>query len=79
MIDQSTIYPNINWHQFAVINDNATDAFEDMCRDLFFCEYLHETRNPHSDHNNPGSCRESAGEGSQNAALPPRSHAAADA
>ena len=54
MMDQSTIYPNLSWQQFAVFNDNATDAFEDMCRDLFYCEYLHETRNPHSDHNNPG-------------------------
>ncbi|MBQ3795192.1 MAG: hypothetical protein II842_02725 [Butyrivibrio sp.] len=54
MLEQSNIYPNLNWNQFAVFNDNATDAFEDMCRDLFYCEYLHETRNPHSDHNNPG-------------------------
>lgn len=53
-MNQSNIYPNLNWNQFAVFNDNATDAFEDMCRDLFYCEYLHETRNPHSDHNNPG-------------------------
>ena len=54
MPDQSTIYPNINWHQFVVFNDNTTDAFEEMCKDLFYCEYLHETRNPHADHNNPG-------------------------
>lgn len=53
-MDQSTIYPNLNWHLFAMCNDNATDAFEDMCRDLFYCEYLHESINPHSDHNNPG-------------------------
>ena len=35
MMDQSTIYPNLSWQQFAVFNDNATDAFEDMCRDSF--------------------------------------------
>ena len=54
MSDQSTIYPNINWNQFAILNDDRTGYFEDMCRDLFYCEYLRETRNPHSDHNNPG-------------------------
>lgn len=54
MSDQSTFYPNLNWEQFAICNDNRTDAFEDMCRDLFYCEYLNEVRNPHSDHNNPG-------------------------
>ncbi len=54
MLDKGTIYPNLCWQQFAVFNDNATGAFEDMCRDLFHCEYLKGTRNPHSDHNNPG-------------------------
>ena len=54
MNNQSAIYPNLNWAQFEVINDNRTDAFEEMCTDLFFCEYLKERRNPHADHNNPG-------------------------
>lgn len=54
MTDQSTIYPNLSWSLFEINNDNKTDSFEDMCRDLFYCEYLHEKRNPHSDHNNPG-------------------------
>lgn len=54
MPDQSTLYPNLSWDLFAIFNDNATGSFEDMCRDLFYCEYLHENRNPHSDHNNPG-------------------------
>ena len=54
MPDHSTLYPNLSWNQFAVFNDDVTGSFEDMCRDLFYCEYLRETRNPHSDHNNPG-------------------------
>ena len=54
MPDQSTLYPNLGWDLFAIFNDNITGSFEDMCRDLFYCEYLHENRNPHSDHNNPG-------------------------
>lgn len=54
MPEQSTTYPNLSWQLFAIFNDNATGSFEDMCRDLFYCEYLNETRNPHSDHNNPG-------------------------
>lgn len=54
MSDQSTLYPNLSWDLFAIFNDNVTVSFEDMCRDLFYCEYLHENRNPHSDHNNPG-------------------------
>lgn len=53
-MDVINIYPNLTWAQFEVFNDNTTDDFEDMCRDLFACEYLHEKENPHSDHNNPG-------------------------
>lgn len=47
-------YPNLTWMQFAVCNDDATGAFEDMTRRLFSVEYLGEGRIPHSDHNNPG-------------------------
>lgn len=54
MSDQHTIYPNISWAQFEMFNDNRTDAFEEMCRDLFICEYLKDSNNPHADHNNPG-------------------------
>ena len=28
-------YPNLTWAQFAICNDNATGAFEDMARRLF--------------------------------------------
>ena len=54
MANQSTLYPNLNWAQFEVFNDNRTDAFEEMCKDLFVCEYLKEECIPHADHNNPG-------------------------
>lgn len=47
-------YPNLTWPQFAVCNDNATDAFEDMARRLFWLEFLGSSTIPHSDHNNPG-------------------------
>lgn len=54
MSEQHTIYPNISWAQFEMFNDNRTDAFEEMCKDLFICEYLKDSNNPHADHNNPG-------------------------
>lgn len=54
MSEQHTIYPNISWAQFEMFNDNRTEAFEDMCKDLFICEYLKDSNNPHADHNNPG-------------------------
>ena len=41
-------YPNLTWMQFAVCNDDATGAFEDMTRRLFSVEYLGEGRIPHS-------------------------------
>lgn len=44
MTDQSTIYPNLSWSLFEINNDNKTDSFEDMCRDLFYCEYSEESR-----------------------------------
>lgn len=47
-------YPNITWSQFAVCNDDATGAFEDMTRRLFYFEFLENGKIPHSDHNNPG-------------------------
>ena len=47
-------YPNITWAQFAMCNDDATGAFEDMTRRLFTFEFLKNSRIPHSDHNNPG-------------------------
>lgn len=47
-------YPNLIWPQFAVCNDDATGAFEDMSRRLFSLEFLGKGTIPHSDHNNPG-------------------------
>ena len=47
-------YPNLIWPQFAVCNDDATGAFEDMARRLFSLEFLGKGTIPHSDHNNPG-------------------------
>lgn len=47
-------YPNLVWPQFAVCNDDATGAFEDMARRLFSLEFLGKGTLPHSDHNNPG-------------------------
>ena len=43
MTNQSTIYPNLNWAQFEVCNDNKTDAFEEMCRDLFAHEFVDDS------------------------------------
>lgn len=54
MNEQSTIYPNLSWAQFEMYNDNKTDAFEELCKDLFICEYLNDGKIPHADHNNPG-------------------------
>lgn len=47
-------YPNLTWAQFAMCNDDATGAFEDMTRRLFSLEFLGSGIIPHSDHNNPG-------------------------
>lgn len=47
-------YPNLTWTQFAVCNDDATGAFEDMARRLFSLEFFGGGTIPHSDHNNPG-------------------------
>ena len=47
-------YPNLTWTQFAVCNDDATGAFEDMARRLFSLEFLGDGIVPHSEHNNPG-------------------------
>mgnify|MGYP001851984928 FL=1 len=47
-------YPNLTWAQFAMCNDDATGAFEDMARRLFSLEFLGDGIVPHSDHNNPG-------------------------
>ena len=46
-------YPNLTWAQFAMCNDDATGAFEDMARRLFSLEFLGDGIVPHSDHNNP--------------------------
>ena len=54
MSDQRTVYPNLSWAQFEVFNDNKTENFEEMCKDLFICEYLKNTAIPHANHNNPG-------------------------
>lgn len=47
-------YPNLAWSQFAVCNDDATGAFEDMARRLFSLEFLGKGTLSHSNHNNPG-------------------------
>ncbi len=54
MADVEKHYPNLTWPQFAVCNDNATSAFEDMARRLFSLEFLSKGTLPHSNHNNPG-------------------------
>lgn len=54
MADADKHYPNLTWPQFAMCNDNATGAFEDMSRRLFSLEFLGKGTVPHSDHNNPG-------------------------
>ena len=54
MSNQHIIYPNLSWAQFEMYNDNKTGAFEEMCKDLFICEYLKDSRIPHANHNNPG-------------------------
>lgn len=54
MIDANKHYPNLTWAQFAVCNDDATGAFEDMSRRLFSLEFLEKGVVLHSDHNNPG-------------------------
>lgn len=54
MADADKHYPNLTWPQFAMCNDNATGAFEDMSRRLFSLEFLGKGTIPHSDHNNPG-------------------------
>lgn len=54
MADADKYYPNLTWPQFAMCNDDATGAFEDMSRRLFSLEFLGNGTVPHSDHNNPG-------------------------
>lgn len=54
MADTDKNYPNLTWAQFAVCNDDATGAFENMARRLFSLEFLGKGTVPHSDHNNPG-------------------------
>ncbi|MCB6992007.1 hypothetical protein LI177_00605 [bacterium 210820-DFI.6.37] len=54
MADADRYYPNLTWSQFAMCNDDATGAFEDMSRRLFALEFLENGTVPHSDHNNPG-------------------------
>ena len=54
MADADKHYPNLTWPQFAMCNDDATGAFEDMSRRLFSQEFLGNGTVPHSDHNNPG-------------------------
>lgn len=54
MVNAEKHYPNLTWSQFAVCNDDATGAFEDMARRLFSLEFLGRGTIPHSDHNNPG-------------------------
>ena len=47
-------FSNVTWIQFDLCNDNQTEAFEDMCWELFHIVILKEADVPHSDHNNPG-------------------------
>ena len=47
-------FPNVTWTQFAQCNDNRTEAFEDMCWELFHIEFLKENNVPHANHNHPG-------------------------
>lgn len=47
-------YPNITWAQFGVCNDDQRIAFEDMCRQLFACEFVSDGVLPHTNPNNPG-------------------------
>lgn len=54
MSEEHIIYPNLSWAQFEMFNDDKTGSFEEMCKDLFICEYLKDSSNPHADHNNPG-------------------------
>lgn len=54
MAEVDKYYPNLTWPQFAMCNDDATGAFEDMSRRLFSLEFLEEGTVPHSNHNNPG-------------------------
>ena len=54
MADADKNYPNLTWPQFAVCNDDATGAFENMARRLFSLEFLGKGTVPHSNHNNPG-------------------------
>lgn len=54
MINSENHYPNLTWSQFAVCNDDAIGAFEDMARRLFSLEFLETTTIPHSNHNTPG-------------------------
>ena len=54
MSEERIIYPNLSWAQFEMFNDDKTGSFEEMCKDLFICEYLKDSSNPHADHNNPG-------------------------
>ena len=53
MENNSQRYPNITWPQFAICNDDATSAFENMIRRLFEAEFLNGA-STHSEHNNPG-------------------------
>ena len=55
MSEQHTAYLNLSWAQFEMFNDNTADAFEEMCKDLFICEFLKDSSIPHADHNNPGT------------------------
>ena len=45
-------YPNLTWAQFAMCNDDATGAFEDMTRRLFSLEFLGSGIIPNKKKNN---------------------------
>ena len=46
--------PNCTWDQFKVCNDNQTEAFEDLSKQLFYQEILRENDIPHANAQNPG-------------------------
>lgn len=45
---------NLSWAKFEVNNPNKQFAFENMCRSLFFREFVLESEVLHSDPNHPG-------------------------
>jgi hypothetical protein len=51
---QIAAFPNITWPRFNDCNEDASTAFEDMCRRIFIAEFLKGPKTPHANPNNPG-------------------------